>query len=35
VGTTVQGYLYIDTYNEAVGTGDEVARIPYSYAVTK
>ena len=34
VGTTVRGFLYIDTFNGVVGTGDEVYRIPYSYTVT-
>ena len=33
VGTTVNGYLYIDTYSRFVATGDEVVRIPYSYSV--
>jgi hypothetical protein len=33
VGQTVSGYLYIDTFNGVVGTGDEVVRIPYSYSV--
>jgi hypothetical protein len=33
VGQTVSGYLYIDTFNGVVGTGDEVVRIPYSYTV--
>jgi hypothetical protein len=32
-GKTVNGFLYLDTFNNAVGTGDEVARIPYSYTV--
>ena len=38
VGSTVSGYLYVDTFN-AVGnfpstfSGDEVVRIPYSYTV--
>jgi len=35
VGTTVRGFLYIDTFNSTVETGDEVYRIPYSYTVTK
>jgi len=34
VGTTVRGFLYIDTFNGVVVTGDEVYRIPYSYTVT-
>ena len=35
VGHTVSGFLYLDTYNLVVGSGDEVARIPYSYTITK
>jgi hypothetical protein len=33
VGKTVSGYVYVDTFNPVVGTGDEVVRIPYSYTV--
>ena len=33
VGTTVSGYLYIDTFNNVVFNGDEVVRIPYEYTV--
>jgi hypothetical protein len=33
IGTTVRGFIYIDTFNGTVGTGDEVYRIPYSYSV--
>ena len=33
VGTTVRGFIYIDTFNATVQTGDEVVRIPYSYTV--
>ena len=33
VGKTVSGYVYIDTYNPNVSTGDEVVRIPYIYTV--
>jgi hypothetical protein len=33
VGTRVSGYLYIDTFNPNVSTGDEVVRIPYRYTV--
>ncbi len=38
VGTTVQGFMYIDTFNPINGNspsflGDEVVRIPYSYTV--
>lgn len=35
VGQTVTGFIYIDTYNGVVGTGDEVVRIPYSYTIAK
>jgi hypothetical protein len=35
VGKTVNGYVYVDTFNQFVGTGDEVVRIPYSYTVVK
>ena len=33
IGATVKGFLFIDTFNGNVSTGDEVARIPYSYTV--
>jgi hypothetical protein len=33
VGKAIRGYLYIDTYNSFVSTGDEVVRIPYSYTI--
>ncbi|MDB6088282.1 MAG: Bacillopeptidase [Gammaproteobacteria bacterium] len=33
-GKRVSGNLYVETYNDAVLTGDEVARIPYTYTVT-
>jgi hypothetical protein len=33
VGTTVTGFVYIDTFNPVVFTGDEVVRIPYSYTI--
>jgi Subtilase family len=33
VGTTVHGFIYIDTYNGTVGSGDEVVALPYSYRV--
>lgn len=33
VGTVVSGFLYIDTFNPNVNTGDEVVSIPYSYTV--
>lgn len=35
VGATVSGFLYIDTFNFDVSTGDEVVRIPYSYMIEK
>jgi hypothetical protein len=35
VGKTVSGFVYIDTFNSVVGTGDEVVRIPYTYTVVK
>ena len=35
VGKTVKGYIYVDTFNPVVGTGDEVVRIPYTYTVTE
>jgi hypothetical protein len=33
VGKTVTGFVYVDTYNPKVSTGDEVVRIPYSYTI--
>ena len=33
VGGIVSGYLYIDTFNDTVFTGDEVVRLPYRYTV--
>jgi hypothetical protein len=33
VGNTVTGFVYIDTFNPIVSTGDEVVRIPYSYTI--
>ncbi|MGA2396564.1 MAG: S8 family serine peptidase [Steroidobacteraceae bacterium] len=35
VGSTVSGYLYVDTFNPNMGTGDELVRVPYSYTVSK
>jgi hypothetical protein len=35
VGKSVTGFIYIDTFNPVVGTGDEVVRIPYAYTVIK
>ena len=34
VGNTVSGFIYIDTFDFNVFTGDEAVRIPYSYTVT-
>jgi hypothetical protein len=34
-GTVVSGYLYIDTFNPNLYTGDEVVSIPYTYTVGK
>ena len=31
IGSTIEGFLYIDTFNPYVDSGDEVVRIPYSY----
>jgi hypothetical protein len=33
VGNTVSGFIYIDTFDFNVFTGDETVRIPYSYTV--
>ena len=33
VGKIVRGFLYIDTFNYYLFTGDEVVRIPYTYTV--
>jgi len=35
VGKTVTGYIYIDTFNDTLFTGDEVVRIPYTYTIGK
>jgi hypothetical protein len=35
VGKTISGFIYIDTYNPVVLTGDEVVRIPYRYTVSQ
>ena len=32
-GTTVSGVLYVDTFSNAVLSGDELAAIPYSYTI--
>ena len=34
-GQTISGFVYVDTFNGVVGTGDEVMRLPYSYTVAK
>jgi hypothetical protein len=33
VGKTFTGYIYVDTFNPVVGTGDEVVALPYTYTV--
>jgi len=33
VGQTVEGFVFIDTYNPIVATGDEVIRLPYRYTI--
>jgi hypothetical protein len=33
VGKTVRGFIYIDTFDFNVFTGDETVRIPYGYTV--
>ena len=33
IGKVVSGFVYVDTYNGILGTGDEVVRIPYTYLV--
>jgi hypothetical protein len=33
VGKAVSGFVYIDTWNPTVQTGDEMVRIPYSYTI--
>jgi hypothetical protein len=33
VGDTVEGYIFIDTYNTQVNLGDEVVRLPYRYTI--
>jgi hypothetical protein len=35
VGSTISGYLYVDTFNPDVSTGDELVRFPYSYTISK
>jgi hypothetical protein len=32
-GTTVSGVLYVDTFADALFSGDEIAAIPYSYTI--
>jgi hypothetical protein len=33
VGKTVKGFIYLDNFNNILGAGDEVVRIPYEYTV--
>jgi hypothetical protein len=33
IGQTVSGFVFIDTFNDTVFSGDEVVRIPYRYTV--
>jgi hypothetical protein len=33
VGSVVSGFVYIDTWNPTVQSGDETVRIPYSYTI--
>lgn len=35
IGKTVKGFIFVDTFNFVVTTGDEVVRLPYSYTVTQ
>lgn len=35
IGKVIRGFIYVDTFNGVVGTGDEVVRIPYAYTVVK
>ena len=35
IGKSVTGFVYIDTFNSTVQTGDEVVRIPYAYTVVE
>jgi hypothetical protein len=35
VGSTVTGFVYVDTFSLTVFTGDEVVRLPYSYTIVK
>jgi hypothetical protein len=35
VGSTVTGYLYVDTYNPNTGSGDELIRVPYAYTISQ
>jgi hypothetical protein len=34
VGTQVEGHVYLDTFDQFTGGGDEVTDLPYSYTVT-
>jgi hypothetical protein len=33
VGKIIRGYIYVDTFNYILFTGDEVVRLPYTYTV--
>ena len=35
VGKTVSGFLYIDSYSDETGTGDEIVRFPYRYTIAR
>lgn len=35
IGKSISGFIYIDTYNEFVLTGDEVLRMPYRYTISQ
>jgi hypothetical protein len=35
VGSSVSGYLYVDTFNPNTFYGDEVVRVPYSYTISQ
>ncbi|MEO7205521.1 MAG: S8 family serine peptidase [Steroidobacteraceae bacterium] len=35
VGKTVNGFIYIDTFNPVVNTGDEVVSLPYAYTISQ
>jgi hypothetical protein len=35
IGKSISGFIYIDTYNGVVLTGDEVVRMPYRYTISQ